>query len=109
MPIQVVLFPILEEEWNGFPLFLHIRLLYVVSLKANAAHAEPTFLSTIGGLYSNGINFGSSGRNDKISLNSMDLGFEVPFADSDSVFWTEGGARILVCLYQCKLVDNSKR
>ena len=77
-------------EWFS-TVFAH-EFAHVVSLKANAAHAEPTFLDTVGGLYSNGINYGSKSRTDKISLNSIDMGFEIPFADSDSVFWTEGGA-----------------
>ena len=65
---------ILLFSWsNGIvsTVFAH-EFAHVVSLKAIAAHSEPTSYSTIGGCIPM-VNFGSSGRNDKISLNSMDL------------------------------------
>lgn len=52
---------------------------HVVSLKANAVMSEGTQGVILGGLYSDGIR-------------DMDSGAEVVIADSDSVFWTEGGA-----------------
>ena len=59
-----------------------------MSLKAYRAHSEGTFVDIVGGLYENGINrpIGNT------SLNHMALALEVPIADSDSVFWVEGGA-----------------
>lgn len=52
---------------------------HVVSLKANAWMAEGTQGVLMGGLYKDGIR-------------DMDSGAEVIIGDSDSVFWTEGGA-----------------
>lgn len=52
---------------------------HVVSLKANAAHAEGVQGVMIGGLYQDGIR-------------DMDSGAQFFIFDGDSVFWTEGGA-----------------
>jgi hypothetical protein len=73
-------------EWFS-TVFAH-EFAHVVSLKAYAAHAEPTFVTALGGLYENGINVGPRG----FGLNHVSAGLELPFADSDSVWWTEGGA-----------------
>jgi Tol biopolymer transport system component len=73
-------------EWFS-TVFAH-EFAHVVSLKANAAHAEPTFLTALGGLYNNGINYGNAGS----SLNHSSIGIEIPIGDSDSVWWVEGGA-----------------
>ncbi len=52
---------------------------HVVSLKANAAHAEGAMGVEIGGLYQDGIH-------------DVDTGAQFFIMDGDSVFWTEGGA-----------------
>ncbi|MEC7986511.1 MAG: hypothetical protein VX278_15200, partial [Myxococcota bacterium] len=69
-------------EWFS-TVFAH-EFAHVVSLKAYATHAEPTFVVAMGGLYQNGINIGP--------LNNTSIGVEIPTSDSDSVWWTEGGA-----------------
>jgi hypothetical protein len=74
-------------EWFS-TVFAH-EFAHVVSLKAYAAHAEGApFGDYIGGLYENGINYGQEG----FGLNHMAIGVTVPISDSDSVWWTEGGA-----------------
>ena len=52
---------------------------HVVSLKANASHAEGVQGVLMGGLYQDGIR-------------DMETGVEGFIFDGDSVFWTEGGA-----------------
>ena len=73
-------------EWFS-TVFAH-EFAHVVSLKANAAHAEPTFVTALGGLYNNGINRGLSAA----PLNHASIGVEIPIGDSDAVWWVEGGA-----------------
>jgi Tol biopolymer transport system component len=80
-------------EWFS-TVFAH-EFAHVVSLKAYRAHAEPTFLSAVGGLYNNGVNMpiGQNSNGDSVtSLNNSSIGLEIPIADSDSVWWVEGGA-----------------
>ncbi len=52
---------------------------HVVSLKANGAFSEAMLGVSVGGLYQDGIN-------------DVDTGVEIFIGDTDSVFWTEGGA-----------------
>ena len=69
-------------EWFS-DVFVH-EFAHVVSLKANGAHSEGTYATSIGSLYNNGINRGG--------LNQTSTGVQLPIGDGDSVFWTEGGA-----------------
>jgi len=71
-------------EWFS-DVFVH-EFAHVVSLKANAAMAEGTQGVMLGGLYQNGINV------DSTKQRSVAVGAEIILGDSDSVFWTEGGA-----------------
>jgi hypothetical protein len=71
-------------EWFS-DVFVH-EFAHVVSLKANAAMAEGVQGVLLGGLYRNGINVASTGQR------SVAVGAEMVLSDSDSVFWTEGGA-----------------
>ena len=71
-------------EWFS-DVFVH-EFAHVVSLKANAALAEGTQGVMVSALYQNGINVESTGQR------SIALGGEMILGDSDSVFWTEGGA-----------------
>ena len=64
-------------EWIS-DVFVH-EFAHVVSLKANAAHAEGMQGILIGGLYEDGVA-------------NVDTGAEFFIFDGDSVFWTEGGA-----------------
>lgn len=73
-------------EWFS-TVFAH-EFAHVVSLKAYRTTAEPTFMTALGGLYTNGINRSVGGA----SLNDVSFGWELPIADSDSVWWVEGGA-----------------
>jgi len=80
-------------EWFS-TVFAH-EFAHVVSLKAYRATAEPTFLTAVGGLYQNGINRPiTKDVNGKVksAFNDASIGFELPIADSDSVWWVEGGA-----------------
>ena len=80
-------------EWFS-TVFAH-EFAHVVSLKAYRATAEPTFTTAVGGLYQNGINRPITRDSDgktKTAFNNVGIGFELPFADSDSVWWVEGGA-----------------
>lgn len=69
-------------EWFS-DVFVH-EFAHVVSLKANGAHSEGTYATTVGSLYENGVNYGR--------LNQTSTGVQLPIGDGDSVFWTEGGA-----------------
>lgn len=69
-------------EWFS-DVFVH-EFAHVVSLKANGTHAEGTYAVSVGSLYENGINRGP--------VNQVSTGVQLPIGDSDSVFWTEGGA-----------------
>ncbi len=71
-------------EWFS-DVFVH-EFAHVVSLKANAAFSEGTQGVLLGGLYRNGINVDATGQR------SVAIGAEVVLSDTESVFWTEGGA-----------------
>jgi len=71
-------------EWFS-DVFVH-EFAHVVSLKANAAMAEGVQGVMLSGLYQNGINVDGTGQR------SVAAGAKVVFGDSESVFWTEGGA-----------------
>ncbi|MGB0640747.1 MAG: hypothetical protein ACPGTU_15520, partial [Myxococcota bacterium] len=71
-------------EWFS-DVFVH-EFAHVVSLKANAALAEGTQGVMVSALYQNGINVEKTGQR------SVAVGGEMILGDSDSVFWTEGGA-----------------
>ena len=74
-------------EWIS-DVFVH-EFAHVVSLKANAAMAEGNFGVVMQGLYQNGANTGPGGLG---TINNFGVGAEMRLMDSDSVFWTEGGA-----------------
>jgi hypothetical protein len=71
-------------EWFS-DVFVH-EFAHVVSLKANAALAEGAQGIMLTGLYQNGINV------DGLRQRSVAVGAEAVLSDTDSVFWTEGGA-----------------
>ena len=94
MPILVVVCSHTRGRMEWFSTVFAHEFAHVVSLKAYRATAEPTFTTAVGGLYQNGINRPITKDSDgnKTAFNNVGIGFEFPFADSDSVWWVEGGA-----------------
>ena len=84
-------------EWFS-DVFVH-EFAHVVSLKANAAMGEGAGIVVLGGLYQDGINRGVPAERPVTDINSIAVGGQVLLSDSDSVFWTEGGAEY------CKVCD----